>query len=281
MRSLMRSPSIGFAAAIFGVAICFGQTAQGNQIERANFDRVYQYETPEMGRLYPTFRTTYVAKGNGANEHFRNTQDGVRLTAWSTEFEYGVTGHLSLATYFDLQDLHGDGPRFIQSRIESRYRFSDANDLPVNLALYGGYYIPRGSFNRPQEMELRLIVEKDHEDFRFNLNPKLEIATTGPAAGRAPRLGFDAAVAWRHFFRAQPALEYYSNYGAITHPADGIDLERLLFPTVHIRLSRHFDWQVGAGIGLNDLSGLVLVKSILTYHFQELNPRRIFGKRDH
>lgn len=278
MRSLMRSsPCIGFAAAIFGVAICFGQTAQGHQIERANFYRVYQYETPEMGWLYPTLRTTYIAS-NGANEPFHTPH---ALTAWSAGSEYGITDRLSLAAYFDVQDLHGDGPKFTQSRIETRYRFGDAYDLPVNLAVYGGYYFPSKSFNRSQGLELRLIVEKDHQNFRFDLNPKLNISTTGPRAGSGPRLGFDAAVAWRRFFRAQPALEYYSNYGAISPSTGGKDIEQLLFPTIDFRLGHNLDWRVGAGIGLNaDASDLILVKSSLTYEFQGISSRRLLGSQN-
>src|SRR5690348_13468124 len=109
MCSLMRSPSIGFAGAVFGIAICFGQSVQHNQAEPANFYQVYQYGTPAMGRLYPTIWTTY---------GFDNGPGGAALAAWSTELDYGVTDHLSFATYFDAQARHGAGPQFTGGRIE-------------------------------------------------------------------------------------------------------------------------------------------------------------------
>jgi hypothetical protein len=279
MRSLMRSPSIGFAGAVFGIALCFGQSAQHNQTEPANFYQVYQYGTPAMGRLYPTFWTTYVANGDGANEH--HGQGAAGLAAWSMELDYGVTDRLSLATYFDVQALHGSGPQFTGGQIESQYRFRNPYDLPVNLAVSGKDYIPFKSYNRSQELELRLIVEKDHQNFRFDLNPKVNISTTGPRAGSGPRLGFDAAVAWRRFFRAQPGLEYYSNYGAISHSTGGKDIEQLLFPTIDFRLGHNLDWRVGAGIGLNaDASDLILVRSSLTYEFQGISSRRLLSSQN-
>ncbi len=281
MRSVMRSPSIGFASAVFGIALCFGQSAQHNPTEPANFYQVYQYGTPAMGRLYPTFWTTYVTKGDGAHEHFHNGQSPAALAAWSTELDYGVTDRLSLGTYFDVQARHGSEPQFTGGQIESQYRFRDADDLPVNLAVSGKYYIPLKNYNRSQELELRLIVEKERQNFRFDLNPKLNISTTGPRAGSGPRLGLDAAVAWRRFFHAQPALEYYSNYGAISHSTGGKDIEQLLFPTIDFRLGHNLDWKVGAGIGLNaDASDLILVKSSLTYQFQGISSRRLMGRQN-
>jgi hypothetical protein len=229
-----------------------------------------------MGRLYPTFWTTYVANGDGAYEY--NGQGVAGLTAWSTELDYGVTDHLSFATYFDAQARHGAGPQFTGGQIESQYRFRDPYDLPVNLAFSGKYYIPFKSYSRSQVLELRLIVEKDHQSFRFDLNPKVNISTTGPRAGSGPRLGLDAAVAWRRYFRAQPGLEYYSNYGAISHSSGGKDVEQLLFPTIDFRLGHNLDWRVGAGIGLNaDASDLILVKSSLTYEFRGISSRRLSG----
>lgn len=255
------------------------QTRPDDETRPANFYRVYQYETPAMGSFERTFWTTYLAKHDGTYGHSHNGPTA--LAAWSTELDYGVTNHLSLATYFDMQARHGSGPQFAGGRIESQYRFRDADDLPVNLAVSGKYYIPVRSFNSSQELELRLIVEKDRQNFCFNLNPKLNISTTGPDADSGPRLGFDAAVAWRRFFRAQPVLEYYSNYGAISHSTGGRDIEQLLFPTIDFHLGHNLDWQVGAGIRLNaDASDLILVKSALTYKFQGISSRRLLGRQN-
>ena len=269
-----------------GVLLCLamlpvsgaGQSTAGSQTERSEFYRVYGYETPLKGWFEPTFWTTHLPRSNGDFDHFHLSPERAGLTAYSGELEYGLTDHLSLSTYYDFEDPHGSGPRFAQGRIETRYHFKDSYDLPVNLAVYGEYYVPRKSYEQSQEVELKVIAERDLNDIRVDLNPTLEVYTTGPERGTAPVLSFDAGAYDRRYFRFQPGLEYYSVYGKINNPAAARDQQQLLFATGDVRLSRNLDWQVGVGFGMTHASDAVTVKSILTYEFNGINPQRMFGR---
>lgn len=255
------------------------QESRDTGVERTDYFRVYGYETPLQGWLEPTFWTTHMPRSNADFGHFGLDVGRGGLTAYSGEIEYGLLDHMSLSTYFNVQDPHGSGPRFTEGRIEARYRFRDSYDLPVNLAVYAEYYLPRKSFSQSQELELKLIAEKDLEDFRVDLNPTVEVYTTGPEAGSAPRLSFDAGAYYRRYFRIQPGLEYYGVYGKINSPAAARDQQQQIFPTVDVRLGRNLDWQVGVGFGLTHETDPVTLKSILTYEFPLIRPQRLFGKR--
>lgn len=266
-----------FAALVLMTAAAVRVQAQ-DATERETFYRVYQYETPEAGWFEPTLWTTHIPRSDGDYTHFGQTVGQAGLTAYSAELEYGVTDHLSLSAYADADDPHGMGPRFTRGRIEGRYHFRDSYDLPVNLAVYAEYYFPRKSYDG-QQIELRLIAEKDWQDFRFDVNPTLEIATTGEEAGSAPHLGVDFGAYYRRWFHVQPGLEYYSNYGAIDSPAPAAAQQQVLFAVMDTRLGRNLDWQTGVGFGMTHASDAVVVKSILTYEFQGINPQRLFGHK--
>ncbi len=78
------------------------------------------------------------------------------------ELEYGITSHFQLA-YYEVYtwDRTNDWERDA-FKIETKYRFLESGQLPVDVALYAEYKNPNGSRDaRSDEIEGKLILSRD------------------------------------------------------------------------------------------------------------------------
>ncbi|HEY1582652.1 MAG TPA: hypothetical protein VGF73_06105, partial [Chthoniobacterales bacterium] len=173
-----------------------------------SFYRVYQYDTPLTGWLELNLWNTYIPQSDLSYDHFGEEHHRTGLLATSIEAEYGLTDHLSVAGYVDFEDPHGGDFEFTRGRVEARYRFAQRYDWPVNLALYAEYYFPRHDFSDSQEIETRIIADKDLNDYRVALNAIFSKDTTGSEASSEVRGSLAAGVYWRRYLNVQPGLEY-------------------------------------------------------------------------
>lgn len=250
------------------LVVCRGVLAQGDDKvpPPVPFYKVYQYDVPYQGWAEPTLWTTYIPSSDVSQDYFGKKVDRDGLFAHSAEFEYGVTDHFSLAGYADFEAPDSAATRFVQGRVEARYRFGQRYDDFFNTAVYAEYVFPDHAFSDEDELETRLILTKDIGDFRVALNPIASFATSGEDAG-AVSLGFDAGVYYRRYYAVQPGLELYSRFGKTTNIQNFGDQQQTLFATVDIRPARGLDWQLGVGAGLNGSSDDIVVKSIISYDF--------------
>lgn len=230
-----------------------------------SFYRVYQYDTPLAGWSEPTLWTTYIPRSRSGYNHFGKSLEREGLTAYSLEWEYGATDHASIAAYLDFEDPHNAPLRFTRGRIEARYRFHQRYEHFFNTAVYAEYYLPRKSYSRSQELETRVILDHDFNDFRVALNPILSIETTGNPDKRV-NPSFAGGVYYRRRYLAQPGLEIYDDFRNKQH---------VIFPTLDLRVGGLW-WHVGMGLGLTHASDNLTFKSILTYEFNSIRPTRLF-----
>ena len=118
------------------------------------------------------------------------------------ELEYGVTNHLQLAFYELFQWDQSHNWQQDAFKVETKYRFFEAGELPVDVALYGEYANPNGPQKiSSDEVEGKLILSRDcgpwnlvanliaerqinrHEDLQWSymagasylLNPKIRL----------------------------------------------------------------------------------------------------------
>ena len=263
----------GFCAALAPVQ------AQDAFREPENFYRVYQYDTPLAGWLELNLWNTYMAKSNQEFDHFGEIHGREGLFAQSIEAEYGLTDNLSLAGCADFVDPHGGDFEFAQGRVEARYRFAQRYDWPVNLAVYAEYYFPRHDFSDSQELETRIIADKDFNDLRVALNAIFSKDTTGSEASSQVKMSYAAGVYYRRWLNFQPGLEYYVDFGEIGKIPSFDRQHHEIFATADVRFSPNWLWHVGVGVGLTSKSDELIVKSMLTYEFNAIRPTTLFPRR--
>ena len=148
------------------------------------------------------------------------------------------------------------------------YRIGERFDHFVNVAFYGEYYIPKKDYASSQEAELRVILDKDIEDFRLVANPFISKNTTGDE-DRKVHPGLDAAIYYRRIFAIQPGIEYYANYSEHTG---------IIFPTIILNLTPSISWNIGADFGLTKESDNVVFKSNLAFDIEAIRPSKLFRK---
>ncbi len=248
----------------FAVIICAVSTL--TIFAQEDFYKVYQYETPLAGHTEITAWNTFIGKSRQDLDYFGRSLSRNHLLAHSIEAEYGVTDHFTVGAYADFEDPRGGGFNLTRGRVVGRYRFKQRYDKFFNTAVYAEYYFPRKS--EGQELEMRLIMDKDVNDFRFVLNPTLTKVTTGDK-GRPLRPGFTGGAYYRRKRFAQPGLEFYSDFKEKT---------ATVFPTVDVFATPTMQWNFGVGFGLTGSSDRIVFKSVLSFDVLTIRPSKLFRK---
>lgn len=264
---------LGWAASIALVMGMLGARRAGAQ-EVPTFPRVYQWETPPAGWLELSLWETYVPTSGLPYQRFDLDVTRRHLWAHSVEVEYGVTDRLSLAGYADFDDPTGRALSFTQARVEARYRLFDRYQRFLNPALYLEWSWPRGSYGAPEELEARLILERDLGDLRLVLNPILTRAVSGDESQRVTSLGLAAGVYERRFWVAQPGVELFWSTGAIGHWPAFRQQYFLLGPSADVHFTQAFGLHVSAGFGVTDGTDDLMVRGFLTYQLDTVRPSR-------
>jgi len=148
-----------------------------------------------------------------------------------------------------------------------RYRFFNKGDHFFDPAIYLEYYIPSKEYKDYEELEIRLIFEKDIGNFIFDLNPMFEKKTSGSKPDEGLEFNYAMGLYYKKYRAIQPGIEYYGKYGEISHFKDFNAQRHIIFPTIDLRFGPGFHWHVGIGFGLSNASDDVTVKSIFSYKF--------------
>lgn len=261
--------------AALSCALAFGlmSAAPGARAQEAQtFPRVYQWETPQEGWLELSLWETFLPASDLPYEGFGLGVTRRHLWAHSLEVEYGVTDRLALSAYADFEDPTGHAPAFTQARVEARYRLFDRYQRVLNPALYVEWTWPRGSYGAPEELEARLILERDFGDLRVVANPTLMRAWSGDEAQRATTLGLAAGIYERRFWRAQPGVELFWSLGAV---GDWPPFRRqyfLLGPSADLNVTTALGLHAAACFGVTDGTDQMMVRGFVTYQFDTVRP---------
>ena len=256
--------------ALLGFVLFSSQAAQAQR----NFYRVYQYESPLKSWLEATLWNTVVQSSPYQYKHFDAVYPREGLSANSFELEYGITDRFSFSLYGDAEAPAGSSLKFTQARFVGRYRLARRYIHFFNTSLYFEYDTPRPGY-AGQEVETRVILAHDFNDFRLALNPSLRKAVTGEESTKAPNLLLDAGLYYRRFYAVQPGIEVYTNFGEVGPFSNG---SSGLFTTLDLRLFKGFNWNIGAGFPITSNADRFTLKSILMYQLGSVRPDRIFHR---
>jgi hypothetical protein len=242
------------------------------RIAEAQLYRVYQWETPMQGWAEPTLWSSYVPRSDRRYDHFGDsTRTYGGLWAHSIELEYGLTDSWSVALYSDLERPSGGPVKYTRTRAEMRYRLFNRFDRLFNPALYLEYYAPAGGYG-PNELEGRVILEKDFNDLRVDLNPTFSKKLSGDGVKDGVSLEGAAGMYYRRYLFFQPGLEYHPRFGPIGAPLPVRDQTHVVFATADLRPLPGWWWQLGVGRGLTAGSDRWTIRSALAYELQTIRP---------
>jgi hypothetical protein len=234
------------------------------------FYQVYGYETLDANEKELVYWTGYIASSDHSYPFFGDTVSRSGLFAHSLEFEYGITNRLTVALYADFEHPRGKDFKWIRTKaVVLYYQLFEKNMMPMDMALYLEYKLPRKGYKTSEELEFKLILEKDVAFHRIILNPTFEKKISGEDVSEGVEFIFNAAYTYTKSLLIQPRLEYYSKMGELRSMSVYSGQKNYLFPSFDLFFGKYgqFRWHAGIGFGLTEPSDNLIVKSILSWEF--------------
>jgi len=237
-----------------------------NNLMGAGF-KIYGYKTLEKGEFEIVYFNNYFAKSDLLQGYFGKIVDREGLMFHSLELEYGLTDRWTIAAYLDFEQPNGEDFKYTRFRgVFFRYRFFRKNRCFMDPALYIEYYLPRKEYKNEQEIEIKLIVEKQIGKTSIKLNPSVEKVVKGPEVDEGLKFNYAAGLYYQFTEKIRGGLEFFGKMGEISE-IESSDKRHWFFPALKIKLPYHIGWEIGGGFGLTDKSDDFVVKNILSIEF--------------
>lgn len=253
-----------------GIIIIAILLAGSSSLLKAQFFKVYEYQTLDANEKELVLWNTYIPLSDVDYSFFGETVSREGMFAHSIELEYGISNRLTVALYADFEQPKGESLRWIRSKaVMVYYQLFEKNKMPVDISLYGEYKLPRKDYKTSEEIEFKVILEKDLGFHRVVLNPTFEKKISGEDVAEGVEFVLNGAYVYTGNLVFQPRLEYYSSMGELyeLHPYG--EQKNYIFPAFDLFFGRYgqFRWHAGVGIGLTDPSDNLVIKSILSWEF--------------
>lgn len=167
----------------------------------------------------------------------RLSDGGYGLTHHHFAAEYGITEHWMVEGRGTIETRKAREPGFETGRIETRYRFSEEGNLPVDIAVSGEINTARDEIGRREiGAELRLILSKDFGKSNLTLNLAQELPLHRGASEFIPALGFRHETTRLVYLGSEVKYNVEEHQGAV-------------IPQVWFRLPHEATIKVGYGAG--------------------------------
>jgi hypothetical protein len=241
----------------------------------AQFYKVYGYQPTEAGEIEAAMWNSFIASSDVDYSFFGERLSRQGLFAHSLEVEYGLSNKWGIAAYLDFEDPKGGSLKHIRTKgLMAHYRFFEKGSRPVDIGIYLEYIFHNRDYENAEELELRLILEKDVGAFRVDFNPIFEKKTSGPEVDEGVEFNYALGIYYLNngegiYFTknlmVQPGIEFYGKMGEFSHLKKWDNQRHYIFPTVDLFIGKRLHWHTGLGLGLTKASDKITFKSILSY----------------
>jgi hypothetical protein len=241
---------------------------------RAQFYKVYGYQPAEAGEIEFSLWNSYIPSSDTPYPFFGKDLSREGLLAHSLELEYGLSNRFGIAAYVDFEDPKEGGIKYVRTKaIMAHYAFFEKGSRPVDIAIYLEYIINKKEYKDYEELEMRLILEKDVGAFTVDFNPIFEKKTSGSKSDEGVEFNYalgiyysnnEEGVYFSKNLMIQPGIEFYGKMGEIADFKSSSDQRHYIFPTMDLFIGQRLHWHTGIGFGLTDASDKVTFKSILS-----------------
>ncbi|MHB8453888.1 MAG: hypothetical protein ACYDDO_04140 [Acidiferrobacterales bacterium] len=211
---------------------------------------VYPYQTAVKGELELENSTAYTDSGTRQIGVVDNNSGLLRT---SVEATYGVTNKIEVSAYADGSHPQGGAWQWDGQRYHARMRFFEKGELPVDLGAYVELELPRHDPDQ-REAEFRGIVEKDVGRWTYDFNPIFEKVLKGANVHAGWDLQYAAAAVYRMNERYHPRLDFFGDFGPLSHFAAATAQQHLISPALDIRFTPTFHILAGMAFGMTRAS---------------------------
>lgn len=238
-------------------------------IAYSQFYKVYGYNTLDAGEIELVYWNSYVASSDHEMSFFNNSVKQEGLMAHSFEVEYGLSHSWTVAAYFDFLDPADEKMKYIRTKaLMSHYSFFDKGSRPIDLALYAEYIVPQKGYKNSEELEIKLILEKDIGSWTIDLNPTFEKKISGKDVAEGTEFNLSSGLYYKGLTWLNFGVEYYSKYGELRVFKPKDEQRHYLFPVVDFFFKKQYHLHTGLGIGLTEAADKIVWKTIFAVEFK-------------
>jgi len=233
------------------VALLLLLTAAAARADRRSFVRAYEYATQPQGNLELELWNDIDAPNAGGF--------AAASTLHRVELEYGLTDHWDLSLYHVFATDSPDRAfRFDSWRAETRYRFAEKGEWPVDLLVYFELERP-ADFAAPWETEEKIILARDIGPIGLVANLVAEQKLLHAGDGHTWEIDLGA----RNEFA--PQLRLAGEFWTVQESAAGVSkTSYFLGPSLSVAASKIW-FQLGVGFGLGQ-SDTAQVRSVIGFN---------------
>lgn len=243
------------AAALVGVAAPL--SAQDNyEIQVYGSDLVAAGAT--MFELHSNF-TTKSGVDLGADQY--STLHALHETL---EITHGFTSFFELGYYNFTSIQPGVGAAWVGTHLRPRFSVPESWGWPVGVSISQEFGYQRKEYSPDTwTYELRPIIDQHRGRFYWAINPALELAIKGEGAGQGLAFSPNVTAGYDVTKKINLALEYYGNFGPVTHLQPFATTEQELFPAVNYDFGPNWEFNLGVGMALTSHTDIVGLKMIV------------------
>lgn len=180
------------------------------------------------------------------------------------EITHGFTDFFELGYYNFTSIQPGGGYRWVGTHLRPRFSIPERWHWPVGVSLSQEFGYQRSAFSGDTwTWEFRPIIDQKIGRFYWSINPVLGLSLKGEAQGQSPDFAPNVQVNYDVSKRLNLALEYYGSFGPVSALEPFRQTEQELFPAINYDFGPDWEFNLGAGIALTNVTDRVLLKMIV------------------
>ena len=184
------------------------------------------------------------------------------------EITQGINSWSEVGFYIFTSARSGQGWQWVGDHLRPRVRAPEKWHWPVGVSLSTEFGYQRARYAPDSwNWEIRPIVDKTNGRFYWAINPALERAWHGPDVNLGIDFSPNVKVSWDFTKKITGGIEYYADYGSITHIAALHDQQQQIFPAIDLNVSPDWEFNFGVGVGPTAATDHWIVKGIVGRRF--------------
>jgi len=227
--------------------------------------QIYTTETTPKGHLTLELHSNSVTTATGSEAHAQLNPYQIHETLEAT---YGITPHIEIGQYLATAKLNNGEYEYAGSRTKCHFGVAASDSWPIQL---GGNieldYMRQAAEENPLSLELRPILEKRVGRLDVVVDLVFEKPFNGPGTHQGMTFAPSGEITYDLFKWLTPAVEYYSDMGAIEHLPSIERQQQFVVPALNFDFLPQLELNAGVGFGLTRASNGVFIKSIVGWTF--------------
>lgn len=196
---------------------------------------------------------------------FDKRSDENNFRQHQVEFEYGLTSMWKAAISGEMEKENNHGYKYTATEVENIFQLTDVGQYWLDAGLQADYEFahPKGDADK---IEVFLLLAKNYTNFTTVANIGFE-KEVGSNSNANPEGEIKWMAKYNYTPAFNPGVEYYGEFGEITHSGDYSSQKHLLGPVIYGKLGHGLQYETGVLFGISKGAQDYALKLNVEYEF--------------